>query len=181
MLHTVSVKSCIILNIFWNNMILKYIIANPITSALIFPLQRKLLIATSLIVAVSLFMVMANYSEKPYFRLQPILRQGFSSNWMFSKQPYKGFKPHLGYVSIPKQEVRDSLKHSQTKGKLHFWPVSFDIMWFSIYFYVVYLTVYLYSACLAFYSSVGYNFLADWTKICWATLTSNSSSYYEWW
>lgn len=92
-------------------MILKYIIANLITSALLFPLQRKLLIATSLIVAVSLLMVMANYSEKPYFRLQPILGQGFSSNWMFSKQPYKGLKPHPGYVSIPKQEVRDSVTH----------------------------------------------------------------------
>lgn len=76
-----------------------------------FPPQRKLLVATSLIVAVSLFVVVANYSEKPYFRLQPMFRQGFSSHWMFSKAPYKGFKPHLGYVSIPKQEVRYSLLH----------------------------------------------------------------------
>ncbi|TWW73576.1 Alpha-N-acetylgalactosaminide alpha-2,6-sialyltransferase 3 [Takifugu flavidus] len=81
-----------------------YNIESLVTSTFLFHPQRKLLIATSLIVAVSLFVVVANYSEKPYFRLQPMFRQGFSSHWMFSKQPYKGFKPHLGYVSIPKQE-----------------------------------------------------------------------------
>lgn len=70
--------------------------------------QRKSLIATSLIVVVSLFVVVVNYSEKPYFLLQPVFGQTFSSHWMFSKQPYKAFKPHLGYVSIPKQEVRDT-------------------------------------------------------------------------
>eukprot|EP00064_Thunnus_orientalis_P019749 superscaffoldBa00005080_g19877 len=66
--------------------------------------KRKSLIATSLIVVVSLFVVVVNYSEKPYFLLQPVFGQTFSSHWMFSKQPYKAFKPHLGYVSIPKQE-----------------------------------------------------------------------------
>ncbi|TKS79570.1 Alpha-N-acetylgalactosaminide alpha-2,6-sialyltransferase 3 [Collichthys lucidus] len=69
-----------------------------------YPLRRKLLIGASLIVAVSLFVVVVNYSEKPYFLLQPVFGQTFSSHWMFSKQPYKAFKPHLGYVSIPKQE-----------------------------------------------------------------------------
>ncbi|KAJ4937126.1 hypothetical protein JOQ06_001708, partial [Pogonophryne albipinna] len=65
---------------------------------------KKSLIVTSLIVVVSLFVVVVNYSEKPYFLLKPVLDQTFSSHWMFSKQPYKAFKPHLGYVSIPKQE-----------------------------------------------------------------------------
>lgn len=65
------------------------------------------MIATSVIVALSLFVVVVNYSQKPYFLLQPVFGQTFSSHWMFSKQPYKAFKPHLGYVSIPKQEVRD--------------------------------------------------------------------------
>ncbi|MEQ2159380.1 hypothetical protein GOODEAATRI_022281 [Goodea atripinnis] len=45
-----------------------------------------------------------NFSEKPYFLLQPVFGQTFSTHWMFSKQSYKAFKPHLGYVSIPKQE-----------------------------------------------------------------------------
>lgn len=54
-------------------------------------LQKKSLIATSLIVALSLFVVVVNYSEKPSF-LPPFFGQTF--------------KPHLGYVSIPKQEVR---------------------------------------------------------------------------
>ncbi|XP_069548663.1 alpha-N-acetylgalactosaminide alpha-2,6-sialyltransferase 3 isoform X2 [Brachyistius frenatus] len=66
--------------------------------------KRKSVIATSLIVVVSLFVVVVNYSEKPYFLLQPVFGETFSSHWMFSKQPYKAFKPHLGYVSIPKQE-----------------------------------------------------------------------------
>lgn len=82
-----------------------------VVSALPLPLQRKSLIATILIVAVSLFVVVVNYSEKPYVLLQPVFGQTFSSHWMFSKQPYKAFKPHLGYVSIPKQEVRDT-KHT---------------------------------------------------------------------
>lgn len=97
-----------------------YIIPSLVTSTFLFRPQSKLLIATSLIVAVSLFVVVANYSEKPYFRLQPMFRQGFSSHWMFSKQPYKGFKPHLGYVSIPKQEVRASLIHSDNRKGLFF-------------------------------------------------------------
>uniref|UniRef100_A0A1A8NZ52 alpha-N-acetylneuraminyl-2,3-beta-galactosyl-1,3-N-acetylgalactosaminide6-alpha-sialyltransferase n=1 Tax=Nothobranchius rachovii TaxID=451742 RepID=A0A1A8NZ52_9TELE len=66
--------------------------------------KRKSLIATSLIVVVSLFVVVVNFSEKPYFLLQPVFGETFRSHWMFSKQPYKAFKPHLGYVSIPKQE-----------------------------------------------------------------------------
>lgn len=74
----------------------------------LFP-QRKSLIATSLIVVVSLFVVVVNYSQKPYFLLQPVFGQTFSSHWMFSKQPYKAYKPHLGYVSIPKQEVSEDL------------------------------------------------------------------------
>ncbi|TNN88545.1 Alpha-N-acetylgalactosaminide alpha-2,6-sialyltransferase 3 [Liparis tanakae] len=77
--------------------------ATPTSSLAIAP-RRKSLIATSLIVVVSLFVVVVNYSEKPYFLLQPVFGQTFSSHWMFSKQPYKAFKPHLGYVSIPKQE-----------------------------------------------------------------------------
>lgn len=86
-----------------------------VTNTLLFPPQRKVLIGTSLIVAVSLFVVVANYSEKPYFPLQPMFRQGFSSRWMFSKQSYKDLKPHLGYVSIPKQEVSSSFLYLQTK------------------------------------------------------------------
>lgn len=64
--------------------------------------QKKSLIATSLIVVVTLFVVVVNYSEKPYFLLQPVFGQTFSSHGMFSKQ---AFKPHFSYVSIPKQEV----------------------------------------------------------------------------
>lgn len=73
------------------------------------------MIGASLIVAVSLFVVVVNYSEKPYFLLQPVFGQTFSSHWMFSKQPYKAFKPHLGYVSIPKQEVRDTNRQNTLK------------------------------------------------------------------
>ncbi|XP_046884305.1 alpha-N-acetylgalactosaminide alpha-2,6-sialyltransferase 3 isoform X2 [Hypomesus transpacificus] len=62
---------------------------------------KKSVIVTSLIAVVSLFVVVVNYSEKPYFLLQPVFGQSFSSRWMFSRQPHK---PHLGYVSIPKQE-----------------------------------------------------------------------------
>lgn len=81
--------------------------------------QRKSLIATSVIVALSLFVVVVNYSQKPYFLLQPVFGQTFSSHWMFSKQPYKAFKPHLGYVSIPKQEVRDMNTQINTSGKIN--------------------------------------------------------------
>ncbi len=70
------------------------------------------MIATSLIVVVSFFVVVVNYAEKPYFLLQPVFGQTFNSHWMFSKQPYKAFKPHLGYVSIPKQEVRHAQTHT---------------------------------------------------------------------
>lgn len=74
------------------------------------PPQRKSLIATSLIVAVSLFVVVVNYSEKPSFLFQPVFGET-----LFSKQPYKPYKPHLGYVSIPKQEVRN--KHLELQGR----------------------------------------------------------------
>ncbi|XP_067109746.1 alpha-N-acetylgalactosaminide alpha-2,6-sialyltransferase 3 isoform X1 [Osmerus mordax] len=63
--------------------------------------KKKSVIVTSLIAVVSLFVVVVNYSEKPYFLLQPVFGHSFSSRWMFSRQPHK---PHLGYVSIPKQE-----------------------------------------------------------------------------
>ncbi|XP_028328626.1 alpha-N-acetylgalactosaminide alpha-2,6-sialyltransferase 3 [Gouania willdenowi] len=66
--------------------------------------KRKSLIATSLAVVVSLLVVMVNYSEKPYFLLQPVFGQTFSSHWVFAKPLYKGYKPHLGYISIPKEE-----------------------------------------------------------------------------
>jgi len=63
-------------------------------------------IVTSLIVVVSLFLVVINYSEKPYFLLQPVFGQSFNRNWMFSRPPHKAFKPHRGYLSVPNQEVR---------------------------------------------------------------------------
>ncbi|XP_048101913.1 alpha-N-acetylgalactosaminide alpha-2,6-sialyltransferase 3 isoform X2 [Alosa alosa] len=66
--------------------------------------KRKSVIATGLIVVVSLFVVVVNYSEKPYDLLQPVFGQSFSGHWMFSRQPTKTYKPHPGYVSIPKQE-----------------------------------------------------------------------------
>ncbi|XP_035278981.1 alpha-N-acetylgalactosaminide alpha-2,6-sialyltransferase 3 isoform X2 [Anguilla rostrata] len=65
---------------------------------------KKSVIATSLIVAVSLFVVVVNYAEKPYVLLQPVFGETFSSHWVFSRQPHKTFKPHPGYISIPKQE-----------------------------------------------------------------------------
>ena len=68
-------------------------------------LQRRAVIAISLGVAVSLLVVVVNYSEKPYVLLQPVFGQTFSSHWMFSRQPQRAFKPHTGYVSVPKQEV----------------------------------------------------------------------------
>uniref|UniRef100_A0A673GRQ7 Alpha-N-acetylgalactosaminide alpha-2,6-sialyltransferase 3 n=1 Tax=Sinocyclocheilus rhinocerous TaxID=307959 RepID=A0A673GRQ7_9TELE len=58
----------------------------------------KSVIVTSLIVVVSLFLVVINYSEKPYFLLQPVFGQCFSRNWMFSHPPHKAFKPHRGYL-----------------------------------------------------------------------------------
>ncbi|XP_051555657.1 alpha-N-acetylgalactosaminide alpha-2,6-sialyltransferase 3-like isoform X2 [Myxocyprinus asiaticus] len=66
--------------------------------------KRKSVIVSSLIVVVSLFLVVMNYSEKPYFLLQPVFGQSFSRNWMFSRPPHKAFKPHRGYLSIPNQE-----------------------------------------------------------------------------
>ncbi|KAG7456702.1 hypothetical protein MATL_G00238680 [Megalops atlanticus] len=66
--------------------------------------KKKSVIATSLIVAVSLFVVVVNYAEKPYVLLQPVFGQTFSSRWVFSRQQHKAYKPHPGYVSIPKQE-----------------------------------------------------------------------------
>jgi len=68
--------------------------------------QKKSVIVTSLIVVVSLFLVVINYSEKPYFLLQPVFGQSFNRNWMFSRPPHKAFKPHRGYLSVPNQEVR---------------------------------------------------------------------------
>uniref|UniRef100_A0A673GRT1 Uncharacterized protein n=1 Tax=Sinocyclocheilus rhinocerous TaxID=307959 RepID=A0A673GRT1_9TELE len=59
---------------------------------------KKSVIVTSLIVVVSLFLVVINYSEKPYFLLQPVFGQCFSRNWMFSHPPHKAFKPHRGYL-----------------------------------------------------------------------------------
>ncbi|KAJ0012059.1 hypothetical protein NQD34_013034 [Periophthalmus magnuspinnatus] len=65
--------------------------------------KRKSLIATSLIVAVSLFVVVVNLSEKPYFLLQPMFGQSFGGLGLF-KQQYRAYKPHHGYLSIPKEE-----------------------------------------------------------------------------
>ncbi|XP_053484411.1 alpha-N-acetylgalactosaminide alpha-2,6-sialyltransferase 3 isoform X4 [Ictalurus furcatus] len=66
-------------------------------------MKKKWVIASSLVLAVSLFLVLVNYSEKPYFRLQPMLRQSFSPRWMSSRL-HKAARPHLGYVSVPKKE-----------------------------------------------------------------------------
>ncbi|KAM9322323.1 alpha-N-acetylgalactosaminide alpha-2,6-sialyltransferase 3 [Pholidichthys leucotaenia] len=66
--------------------------------------KRKSLIATSLIVAVSLFVVVVSYTEKPYVLLQPVFGETFSRSRMFSKQPDKTIKPHPGYLSILKEE-----------------------------------------------------------------------------
>ncbi|CAL8278795.1 unnamed protein product [Lota lota] len=66
--------------------------------------KRRAVIAISLGVAVSLLVVVVNYSEKPYVLLQPVFGQTFSSHWMFFRQPHRDFKPHTGYVSVPKQE-----------------------------------------------------------------------------
>lgn len=63
--------------------------------------QKKSVIATGLVAAVSLFVVAVHLAEKPYFPWQP----AFSGHWAPSKQPYQAFKPHPGYVSIPKMEV----------------------------------------------------------------------------
>lgn len=56
--------------------------------------KRKSLIVTALIVVVSLLVVIVNYSEKPYFLLEPV----------FGQTSDKTFKPHSGYVSIVKEE-----------------------------------------------------------------------------
>ncbi|XP_029971337.1 alpha-N-acetylgalactosaminide alpha-2,6-sialyltransferase 3 [Salarias fasciatus] len=56
--------------------------------------KRKSLIATALIVVVSLLVVMVNYSGKPYLLLEPV----------FGQTPDKAFKPHQGYVSLVKEE-----------------------------------------------------------------------------
>uniref|UniRef100_A0A8C2DG98 alpha-N-acetylneuraminyl-2,3-beta-galactosyl-1,3-N-acetylgalactosaminide6-alpha-sialyltransferase n=1 Tax=Cyprinus carpio TaxID=7962 RepID=A0A8C2DG98_CYPCA len=66
--------------------------------------KKKSVIVTSLIVVVSLFLLVINFSEKPYFLLQPVFGQCFSRNCMFSHPPHKGFKPHPGYLSVPDQE-----------------------------------------------------------------------------
>ncbi|XP_066548137.1 alpha-N-acetylgalactosaminide alpha-2,6-sialyltransferase 3 [Amia ocellicauda] len=66
--------------------------------------KRKSVIVMSLIVAVSLFVVVVNYTEKPYILLQPVFGQTFSNRWVFSRLQHKNLKPHLGYVSVPKQE-----------------------------------------------------------------------------
>uniref|UniRef100_A0A3P9HKG9 alpha-N-acetylneuraminyl-2,3-beta-galactosyl-1,3-N-acetylgalactosaminide6-alpha-sialyltransferase n=1 Tax=Oryzias latipes TaxID=8090 RepID=A0A3P9HKG9_ORYLA len=68
------------------------------------PSQRKSFIATSLVVAVTLLVVVVTHSEKSNFLLLPVFGQTFNSDWMFSKQTYKVFKPHQGYTSIPKEE-----------------------------------------------------------------------------
>ncbi|XP_017328738.1 alpha-N-acetylgalactosaminide alpha-2,6-sialyltransferase 3 isoform X1 [Ictalurus punctatus] len=65
--------------------------------------KKKWVIASSLVLAVSLFLLLVNYSEKPYFRLQPMLGQSFGPRWMSSWQ-HKAARPHPGYVSVPKKE-----------------------------------------------------------------------------
>ncbi|XP_028833890.1 alpha-N-acetylgalactosaminide alpha-2,6-sialyltransferase 3-like isoform X2 [Denticeps clupeoides] len=65
---------------------------------------KKSVIATSLIALLSLFVLVVNYSEKPYFLLQPMLGHSLSSPWMLFRQNHKVYKPHVGYISIPKQE-----------------------------------------------------------------------------
>ncbi|KAI4900615.1 hypothetical protein NFI96_022219 [Prochilodus magdalenae] len=66
--------------------------------------MKKSVIVTGLIVAVSFFLVVVNYSEKPYILLQPVLGQSFIRHWMFLRPPSKAFQSHPGYISIPKQE-----------------------------------------------------------------------------
>uniref|UniRef100_A0A8C4AIJ1 alpha-N-acetylneuraminyl-2,3-beta-galactosyl-1,3-N-acetylgalactosaminide6-alpha-sialyltransferase n=1 Tax=Denticeps clupeoides TaxID=299321 RepID=A0A8C4AIJ1_9TELE len=66
--------------------------------------EKKSVIATSLIALLSLFVLVVNYSEKPYFLLQPMLGHSLSSPWMLFRQNHKVYKPHVGYISIPKQE-----------------------------------------------------------------------------
>ncbi|XP_028825084.1 alpha-N-acetylgalactosaminide alpha-2,6-sialyltransferase 3-like isoform X3 [Denticeps clupeoides] len=66
--------------------------------------KKKSVIATSLIALLSLFVLVVNYSEKPYFLLQPMLGHSLSSPWMLFRQNHKVYKPHVGYISIPKQE-----------------------------------------------------------------------------
>ncbi|XP_030219635.1 alpha-N-acetylgalactosaminide alpha-2,6-sialyltransferase 3 [Gadus morhua] len=66
--------------------------------------KRRAVIALSLAVAVSLLVVVVNYSEKPYVLLQPVLGQAFGGRWMFSRPPQPSFTPHTGYLSVPQQE-----------------------------------------------------------------------------
>ncbi|XP_061834903.1 alpha-N-acetylgalactosaminide alpha-2,6-sialyltransferase 3 [Nerophis lumbriciformis] len=60
--------------------------------------KRKSVMATGLVVVVSLFVVAVN------LQWQPVLSETLGGHWASSKQAYQAFKPHLGYVSIPKQE-----------------------------------------------------------------------------
>ncbi|XP_061879265.1 alpha-N-acetylgalactosaminide alpha-2,6-sialyltransferase 3 isoform X2 [Entelurus aequoreus] len=60
--------------------------------------KRKSVMATGLAVVVSLFVVAVN------LQWQPVLSETLGGRWASSKQAYQAFKPHLGYVSIPKQE-----------------------------------------------------------------------------
>ncbi|KAL0199816.1 hypothetical protein M9458_003003, partial [Cirrhinus mrigala] len=57
---------------------------------------KKSVIVTSLIVAVSLFLVVINYSEKPYFLLQPVFGQSFSRNWILQTPPRLPQRPRPG-------------------------------------------------------------------------------------
>nr|XP_057918127.1 alpha-N-acetylgalactosaminide alpha-2,6-sialyltransferase 3 isoform X2 [Doryrhamphus excisus] len=54
--------------------------------------------ATGLVVGVSLFVVAIN------FQWRPGLGETLAGRWVSSKRAFRAFKPHLGYVSIPKQE-----------------------------------------------------------------------------
>ncbi|XP_076828491.1 alpha-N-acetylgalactosaminide alpha-2,6-sialyltransferase 3 isoform X2 [Brachyhypopomus gauderio] len=67
--------------------------------------KKRSVIVSGLVLAVSLFVVAVNYSEKPRFLLTPVLGQGFASRWSFSRQPQEASRAgHPGYVSVPKQE-----------------------------------------------------------------------------
>ncbi|KAK3567933.1 hypothetical protein QTP86_027280 [Hemibagrus guttatus] len=64
---------------------------------------KKWVLVSSLVLAVTLFLVLMNYLEKPYLRLQPMLPYGFRSHWISSWQ-IKAVREHPGYVSVPKRE-----------------------------------------------------------------------------
>ncbi|XP_026854167.2 alpha-N-acetylgalactosaminide alpha-2,6-sialyltransferase 3 isoform X1 [Electrophorus electricus] len=67
--------------------------------------KKRLVIASGLVVAVFLFVVVVKFSEKPCFQLLTLLGQGISGWWSFSQQPHEAFQAgHPGYVSVPKQE-----------------------------------------------------------------------------